>query len=865
MLQPYQFRVDYGKLQHDSRFRITDSKTPVISWAVMSDRPDSYQTAYRIAFSSSDKMLWQTDWIESAKQETVYAGPPLPFGCRIYFTVEIKDQQGSVSEKAGDYFYCGQTDHWEAGWIAASVQASRRAVCFQKSFMITKPILSAYCMVCGLGYHKIKLNGKAPDPSLLDPAHADYSQVCYYVLLPEIESTLREGENEISIEIGDGWRHLDSAFIKSNIGDRKLSFDGVPQVSAMFRILYTDGTSDTIMTDETWSWSHTPILSNNIYDGTIYDANSTAQPDTRAALPTHAASAKQPACAVPSPLQPGAQYGMRVQTLEPIREKEVYHPLSVTQLEGPDGLPRYLVDFGQNIAGIVRLKLPERMQAGQTIQIVHGEFLDEDGSIYTAPLREAKCTDIYIASGDGRDLAQWQPEFTYHGFRYIQVDGYGSILKKSAVTAIAIYTDIQSESFFTCGSALINQIHKNAVQTEKSNIHSILTDCPQRNERLGWMNDATVRFEETPYNFDIGRIFPKVVRDLICVQDGSGAITCTAPFVVGGRPADPVCSSFLVAGMQAAMHTGNLAILKEAYPHYKAWQQCLLDHSDGYIVNYSYYGDWAGPSYACHSEEIAVSAVTPGILISTGYSYLNCLLLSKMAGFLSYKQEQADYEQLAAQIRSAFLKKWFDPESARVDAGSQASQAFALWLGLIPEAYTQKAADLIHADLTARHYQITTGNLCTRYLMDVLAQYGYIDDAYAIITRETYPSIGYMIQNEATTIWERFELKKNPDMNSHNHPMYGAVDYWFYAYLCGIRPTAPGWEAAEIKPYYPSQLLSAHASVDTVKGPITVKWVKRYGALHLYVSVPFGVTAEIHTKDGIVKVGSGTHHYSWPL
>jgi alpha-L-rhamnosidase len=413
---------------------------------------------------------------------------------------------------------------------------------------------------------------------------------------------------------------------------------------------------------------------------------------------------------------------------------------------------------------------------------------------------------------------------------------------------------------------LVNAIQKALIQTEKSNIHSILTDCPQRDERMAWMNDATVRFEETPYNFDIGRLFPKVVRDCMDVQDQQGAITCTAPFAFGARPADPVCTAYLMAGWQAYMHTGNLDILSEGYAGFKAWNMFLESKSENWIVNYSYYGDWAAPVYACQSEEYAVSAVTPGILMSTGYFYFNELLLENIARQLGKRNEAAQHKVKSDKIRQAFLEKWWDPVTAKVGTGSQGCQSFALWLDILPQHDRQRAADRLHNDLVEKGYRFTTGNLCTRYMMDMLARYGYLEDAWLLVTREEYPSYGFMIQQEATTIWERFELKKNPTMNSHNHPMYGAIGYWFYAYLAGVIPLEPGWKVFQVAPMAPRNLLSASAEIETPYGDITVRWVKRYGELHLYINVPHGTKAEVKLPgNDMVTVEAGTHHFSKEL
>ncbi|MBE6697732.1 MAG: hypothetical protein E7581_04335, partial [Ruminococcaceae bacterium] len=501
-------------------------------------------------------------------------------------------------------------------------------------------------------------------------------------------------------------------------------------------------------------------------------------------------------------------------------------------------------------------------QEGHRVTMRMGEMLDEDGGLYNKPLRDAAQTDTYIASGDDRDLRAWQPKFTYHGFRYIELDGY-PCPDKNSVIAIALYTDIANESDFVCGSALVSKLHKNAVQTEKSNIHSILTDCPQRDERMGWMNDATVRFTATPYNFDIGRIFPKVICDVHAEQREDGAFTCCAPFLYGQYPADPVCSSFLVAGEQTHLFCDNIELIKQAYPWFEAWERSLLSRSDDYIVNYTYYGDWAAPAYACRAFEDATSAVTDGRFMSTGFSYYNCTALARMAKLLGNAEKQAEYEALADKIRTAMLTKWWDAETARMAGGSQASQAFSLWLGIIPKADSQRAADVMVNDLRERNDKFTTGNLCTLYMLEMLAKYGYVDDAWRILTGEEYPSYGYMIQNEATTVWERFELKKEDGMNSHNHPMYGSVDKWLYSTLCGIKPTAPGCAEFEIAPHYPTGLLSAQAHVDTIKGQVSVRWVKRFGHTCLYVTIPFGTTAKIRLPDRIEVVGSGSYTYSW--
>ena len=323
-----------------------------------------------------------------------------------------------------------------------------------------------------------------------------------------------------------------------------------------------------------------------------------------------------------------------------------------------------------------------------------------------------------------------------------------------------------------------------------------------------------------------------------------------------------------MAGLEAYLHTGNRDILAEAFDHYAAWENCLLANSDDYIVNYGHYGDWAGPVYACVPNSIgdgAASSVTPVEFMSTGYSYYNCHLLAMFANALQRGEDAVHWKNMAEKVKDAFLQKWYDPGTGKMCTGSEACQAFALWLGIIPQKDAAKAAKWIHDDLIAKDYRFTTGNLCTRYMMDVLSRYGYLEDVWTLLTKQTYPSYGFMLQQEATTIWERFELKKDPGMNSHNHPMYAAVDQWFYSWLCGIRPTRPGYDEFVVEPVFPENLMSAQAVVDTVKGQVAVRWMKRFGALHLHITVPFGSRAKIIFGGKTTEVGSGFHVLSLPL
>ncbi|MCQ2432471.1 MAG: glycoside hydrolase family 78 protein [Clostridia bacterium] len=858
MIEVREIFLDGGRMFSDARFCITDTKTPTFSWSAVSDTDNDSQRAFDITVRDRKTVLWHSGWTESREQSVTYAGKPLPAGKFLDVYVKVRNVKGEESDAFGGQFVCAALGDgaWKGQWITADEDTGLGAMYFRRDFKLEKELETACLFVCGIGYHKITINGMDADDAFMDPAFSDYRKTCYYAVLPEAGALLeQQGANVIGVAVAPGWSNNPDPLILSNNGGALPENMGKPMLNAMLLLYYKDGTKQCITTNERWVWKRGAITEASVFDGETYDAGASDplwdQPCTEEEI---AEGEFRP---VVIDKGPGGE--LRPMAMEPIRARETYSPLEVTEPERGT----YIIDFGQNIAGVTKLLLPERMKEGQKITLRFAEELDEEGFLFTAPLRDAKQTDTYIASGDPRDLTSWQPQFTYHGFRYVELKGI-PLFDPQCIRAVALYTDIKSASEFRCGSAQINAIQKLVIQTEKANIHGILTDCPQRNERMAWMNDATVRFEETPYNFDIGRIFPKIIKDIRDTQNEEGAFCCCSPRIsFGGVPADPVCSSYLVAGKQVWYHTGNYNCIRDAFDGFAAWEDCLLAHSTDYIVDYSYYGDWASPAYACLGEDGAHSAVTEGTLMSTGYSYYNCRLLAEFAKILEREEDEAHYTELAEKIRTAFLAKWFDEEHAKVGSGSQACQAFALWLEILPEDKRQAAADLMVKDLRDKDYQFTTGKLCTRYMMDMLAKYGYIDDAYTLLTKETYPSFGYMLQNEATTVWERFELKKNPGMNSHNHPMYGAVGYWFYAYLCGIQPTGRGFERVSVKPYYPGKLSSAQAVLATVKGQISVRWTKRYGKTQLAVQIPFGVTADVDVNGESVVCGSGYHHFEF--
>ncbi|MBQ9358000.1 MAG: family 78 glycoside hydrolase catalytic domain [Abditibacteriota bacterium] len=811
-----------GRTRPDIRYCLTDSPAPEFAWSL--EGSDPCQRAFRIRVLRGDLLLWDTGRVSGPEQKAVYAGEPLPGGAPVTAELTVWDAEGEASLLRRSILYAGSPG--EAQWIKAAEPSRTRAVYFRKEIRLADRPLEACLYVCGLGYHHVLVNGFAPDDSLLQPSHTNYAKTACFSVKP-VAGLLKAGANSLTVIVAEGWRSNASDFTRQAVGDREPEFFGPVMLWARLEVLYPGGGREAFATDGSWTCSFGSIVSTGIFRGEDYDAGFSDVPK-------------------PAEVCPGPGGRLVPDILEPIRPVRELSPVCIFRRE--DGSA--VLDFGENIAGVLRVPLGP-MKKGQRIRVRYAEELREDGTLFREPLRGAAAEDTYTASGDGRDPALWQPLFTYHGFRYASLEGLKDC---GGVKAVEVHSDLRNKTVFRCGSSLVNKIWEAAVRTDANNIHSIMTDCPQRDERMGWMNDATGRFTVSPYAFDTGRLFPKIVRDIRNEQRPEGQFTCCCPYYFGMLPADPVCSAYLTAVSETLMHTGDRGFVRRVIGDLEHWEDYLLSRSPGYITDYSWYGDWAGPSYACMGEEQPQNRHTEGILVSTGFSLYNCRLLESMARAAGLPWEK--YAENGTRIRDAMLDRWYDG-GAVFAGGSMGAQALALWLDILPEENRAAAAAYMAEDLRGRDHAITTGNQLTLVLLEMLCEYGFVDDAWAFLTREEYPSFGYMLQNEATTIWERYELKKDPGMNSHSHPMHANALRILYSRIAGLVPAAPGWERVRIKPCMPSSLLSCRLTADTVRGAVTVGWAKRFGRKILQVQLPPGVKGSVEFEGVKEDIGPG--------
>jgi len=823
-----------------------DTMQPHFSWVAVHDEKGRHQQAYQILVATSPALLngnqgdmWDSGRVEGSETLQIpYAGKPLQSSRIYYWKVRIWDDAGETSPFSGiQRFGTGILDEadWKGKWIAEPSHRRGVSPLFRKEWQVEKPVSQAMLHISGIGYYEAYLNGKKVGDHVLDPGCTDYDKRVLYATY-DVTDYLLTGANAIGVMLGEGWYGNDhEAFIhhRQHVPD----WIGDPKFILQLVIHYRDGHTEWLISDggSGWMVSTGPILENGIYQGETYDAR---LEKVGWDMPNYPMGDEwMPAIEVAPPK------GMLVsQKLEPIKVVQQVRPVGMTNPK--KGV--YVFDMGQNMAGWVRLKV--QGERGCRVTLKYAEMIHPNGLVNQEPLRWAQCTDTYILKGEGLEV--YEPRFTYHGFQYVQMEGFPGIPTLDTLTGQVVRSSVEQTGFFRCSDPLLNQIQRNVLWTEAGNLHSIPTDCPQRDERMGWLNDATVRVEETVYNYDMSRFFAKWEEDIQDTQDESGAIADTAPYVFGSRPADPVCSSYLLIPWLLYRHYGNRDILKQHYAGLKKWVECLGAHAKDYIVQYSYYGDWASPEPYCIMREgksTPLSAITPGQLMSTGYYYYNARLLERIADVLGEKKERLYYRELAEKIKDAFNAAYLNPNTNQYATGSQACQVFPLYLGIAPEENRKGVVERLVQNVIDHDYHLTTGNLCTKYLLEVLTEEGYVDIAYRIATQTTYPSWGYMVANGATTIWERWENNEDARMNSHNHPMYGTVSSWFYKYLAGIQVAedCPAFRTVDIRPYIPKELQYVDARLETIRGRVSVSWRKQESSLVLWVTLPFNTQGRI--------------------
>jgi len=693
----------------------------------------------------------------------------------------------------------------------------------RREFSLSKPVKSARVHVAALGYGELYANGECVGDSVLDPGWTDYDERVLFRTY-DLTDHLSAGENALGLWLGRGW------FGKSA---RQWSAFGSPRALLRLTVEYEDGTVRTVTTGDEWAVGPSPVVENDIYDGERYDARR-----ERDGWAAPAFNGEWDAAAV----LPGPDGELTPQRTPPIRVTESLDPVAVhNHPEGP------ILDFGQNLAGWVEISLTGA-DAGDEVTLRHAEALTDDGDLATEDLRSAEATDTYVARGE--EVERYEPRFTYHGFRYAQVSGYPGDLDASDATAKAVHTDLDSAGSFACSNPQLNRVQSNARWGLRSNAHSVPTDCPQRDERQGFTGDAHLASGALSYNFDAGRFHGKFARDHADAQSRQGYLPSTVPN--GAQPdlTDPTWTySALDLPWRTYCHRGSARQLREGYEHLRRyvdfWDETL---EDGLIPDrYAEYGDWVA------LENLDGRRGKPLFFFSNAYHYRSTALLADIADALGLAGDAERYRERAHEVKDALNVRYFDGESY---GETQAVNAVALSLGLVPDGKEEDVADTLVGLVEDADGHLRTGFLGTPALLDALPAYGHADVAYEVASAEGYPGWVYMIEQGATTVWERWNTDTiNAQMNSRNHSPFALVSAFFYETLAGVSVSEalPEERRVDVTPGQVAALDWAEATIETPHGPLETGW-ERADGLSVSLSVPWNLRATVHLPAGEVRV-----------
>jgi alpha-L-rhamnosidase len=796
-----------------------DVRSPRFAWVLDHTARGQKQTAYQILVATRPETLAQDkgDQWDSGKvasddsTQVAYNGKPLQSGTTYYWKVRTWDKDGNVSPYSPPaLFEMGllSADEWKAQWIAGSNL-------LRKEFPVSGKVVRARVYVTALGYYELRFNGEKVGPNVLDPAWTTYDKRLLYTTY-DITSQLRPGSNAVGVMLGNGW-----AVPPKRYGPPIVTPYSSPALLLQLQVELEGGKQLTIVSDTSWKTAPGPITSDSIYDGETYDARLEIPGWDE---PGFNDSAWQAAQAAKSP---GGV--LSAQMMPPIRVVDTLVPVGMTN-------PRpgvYVYDMGQNFSGWAQLRVSG--PRGTVVTMRFAELVYPDGMINRETIRRAKARDTYTLRGEGGET--YEPRFTYHGFRYVELTGFPGTPSLDTLRGRLVHTAVEPTGSFAAANPVLNGIQKIIRWGQRTNLHSVPTDCAQRDERMGWLGDAQVTAEEAMLNFDMAAFYTNFIRDIRDVQGPDGSVTDTVPHKYGRRPADPAWgTAYPLICWYMYEQYGDRRILEENYDGLKKYVEFLRSKAPDNVLRYSNYGDW-----------VAVEN-TPGELVSDAYYYHDVQLLSKIAGLLGKSADAQTYAQLAAQIKDAFHREFYNAKSGAYANGTQTANTLPLFLDLVPEDQRSRVMRSLTEDIVYGHNtHLTTGFIGVRYLLPLLTRAGRSDLAYELATQTTYPSWGYMIASGATTLWELWQNKTGPSMNSHNHPMLGSVGAWFYQALAGIKVgrDGPGYRQIRIEPQIARDLAWASGTVETVRGTVSSAWSHFPGAISLDVTIPVNSQARI--------------------
>lgn len=822
-----------------------DITSPRLSWHGTSPARGARQTAYRIqATAGSDfagELLWDTGKVPSEQSLFIpYEGPALSSGDRVTWRVMVWDEHAQPSGwSEGRWWEMGLLDEkdWLGHWITSpgpvDTAEQRPVAMFRKNFTLKGEIQQARLYASARGLYALELNGKPVGDQELTPGWTSYDHRIQYQTY-DVTELVAAGDNAIGALLADGW-------FRGHLGwDGKHNLYGdQTALIAQLHIRFTDGSELVIASDDTWRvTTEGPYRMADLYDGEIYDARREIPDWSRPGFDDSdwplAARFDGKSVALVAPEGP------------PVRKIETRRPVAIAT--APNG--EILVDMGQNLVGWVRLQITG--PAGTEVVLRHAEVLDPEGNLYTENLRSADATNRYILAGNGAEI--YEPRFTFQGFRYVGISGYAGELTPDDITAVVVHSAMDTTGHWHSSNDLLNQLYHNIVWGQKGNFLDVPTDCPQRDERLGWTGDAQVFVPTAAFNMDVSGFFAKWLRDLALDQKDSGSVPHVIPNILeeGSQGTAGWADAATVVPWTLYQAYGDERLLRQQYTSMKSWVDYVANNAGADLIwrPGAQFGDWLAPELKHHPQLPPYRARTETDLIGTAYFAHSADIVAQAAEVLGKKADARRYRQLFEAVRRAFQAE-FVTASSRLVYDTQTAYVLALAFDLLPAKDRSRAAAHLAADVAAQGNHLTTGFLGTPDLTRVLSRYGQSATAYRLLTQTSYPSWLYPVTFGATTIWERWDAIRSdgtfqdPAMTSFNHYAYGAVGRWMVNTVAGLDAASPGYRQLLIHPIPGGKLTHAEASLQTPYGLASSSWKLSGPRFTLDVEIPANTHATV--------------------
>jgi alpha-L-rhamnosidase len=810
-----------------------DTARPRLSWRLASNRRGARQTAYRVRVASSpeklasgDADLWDSGRRRSDQTAHVeYAGKTLQSRQRCHWQVTSWDERGDAVESARATWEMGLLEprDWRARWLQHGPKRTREprpAAHFRRDFRVGPGLVAARLYASALGLYTAHIDGARVGDHELAPGWTDFNKRLHYQVF-DVTNAVGQGDHAIGLTLADGWFAGYIAWLERG------SYGTQPAVIAQLELDYADGRRDVVATDGSWRSATGPITSTDLLMGESHDARLELRGWDE---PGYGDGAWAKAKVMPRP-----RAVLQWQPGPPVRRVDEIPARRVTRAPGGG----QIFDLGQNMVGRVRLTI--RGKAGTLVQLRHAEMLHADGSLMTENLRRARATDTYTLRGGRAET--WEPVFTQHGFRYVEVTGHPGELPLSAVTGVVLQSDTPTTGAFRTSHRLLNKLQHNIEWGQRGNFVHIPTDCPQRDERMGWMGDAQVFAGTACFNADVAAFFTKWLQDVRDSQGPSGAFPDVAPDPSPSEGAPAWGDAGTIVPWVAYERYADRRILQDQLAAMERWVAYIKKANPDLLwrnqLNNNY-GDW-----------LSVGADTDKEVLATAYFARSADLTARSAEVLGKQGKARRYRELFEDIRGAFNHEFVDT-AGHVRGRTQTAYVIALAFDLLPAPMRPKALRHLVRDIEKHDGHLTTGFVGVSHLLPVLSEGGREDVAFRLLEQETFPSWLYPVLQGATTIWERWDSWKrdggfqDAGMNSFNHYAFGSVGDWMYANIGGVAPAAPGYKRILVAPRIGGTITSASAELQAMHGPIAVSWRRHGPEFSMNVTIPANTTAEIH-------------------